>query len=1073
MDISQSFSFLASVWKPLPEDSVVGVSWEGEVRGQPALLTKWLLYNEEMLTPSFSDWLLRVGDNTRYTTEGRGSIFWLPASRKISTFKKKGSSEFVRGGLNDLDRVACLWADFDTEKLGLDSQVVFHRLMNLPVPPSIVYWTGGGLQCVHLLEEAVDVSDYQKARDFSNYNKQFYKAILGDLSGIDDKVYNADRMMRLQGSRNRKPHRNGVLVNNLYFSDKRISYQTVVSVAGDIPKPQRVYAVDFKPINSVFVVDSSTYLHLVEGVKPQLGERHNVLRQVMLGCASAGITKRYADMALTKVVSSWDGESLLGVEFDNLIDWAYSRDGYYPQPATFPIVWDSELSCFRPSSDAVIRLDSIDERYENQDFMRIIPLETADRSDIVPLDELRAEQLAVLRDYLFDESSNAPHYLLLQTPPATGKTRALVKVAEEYARYVLETGDDKGRVAFFQMFTQENYQEWLEQNGGDPSLWYYFVGRNADPLSRGYCAYADTAQVIASRGYSVNQKVCTRCPLMDHCKDKWYLSQMKQAERSPIVIFRHQHGFINDFVKQRRLVIFDESLLNVYGQIVRVGLSDFESQQLPVYLENQYSGELSVIRTLERAFRLVLAENTDNQLRYGGRVVFDSLLRFLPKGLADIEAFLNLSETVVQAVQDSHLNTLGVAEAAKMPLRYMSLLKDVLEKEYPFFVRGFSIWNSRLALDRSSLIVYPMKPMVFNPKTKVIVADATATPSLYEGIFQTAKKKQAFLPILFKRDLPRRGTVIQFAGTEYSRSTLFVKKEKDANDEEVTVSSAGVEGLKHRLSMLAERHPNDLLVVTYKSFVRTLRKWVVENSIPIDPDLIVYFGNLRGTNKYQNVSAAAVIGRQRYPDQVMVSLALALSYEEMPLSVARRERIEPYKDYKVGDEGRGYSYLGWADDFLNEVFLSSIQAETIQAAHRIRINSAEQERYLYLLGAFPTVSPSFILSNSAFERDMRALDIFMEFMQKGLPLDRATFLSEMKQSGFLEATSSRAWRKFVPLLEEKAASVVLNYTKSDSVREWLADNPHSVLTNTEIAAILNVSRSLVSRIRKNVEKGKP
>lgn len=1071
MDTNQSFSFLASVWKPLPEDSVVGVSWEGEVRGQPVLLTKWLHNNADMLTPLFSDWLLRVGDNTRYVTEGRGSIFWLPASRKPSTFKKRGSAEFIRGGLNDLDRVACLWADFDTEKLGLDTQTVFHRLMNLSVPPSIVYWTGGGLQCVHLLEEPVDVSDYQKARDFSNYNRQFYKTILGDLAGIDDKVYNADRMMRLQGSRNRKPHRNGALVNNLYFSDKRISYQDVMSVAGDIPKPQKVYAVDFKPINSVFVVDSSTYLYLVDGAKPQLGERHNVLRQVMLGCASAGIPKKYAELALADAVSLWEGESLIGAEFDNLLDWAYSREGYYFQPASFPIVWDAVLSRFRPSSDAAIRLDSIDERYENQDFTRIIPLEATDGLDIVPLDELRVEQLSVLREYLFDQSSNAPHYLLLQTPPATGKTRALIKVAEEYAKYVLDTGDTKGRVAFFQMFTQENYLEWLEQNGGDPSLWYYFVGRNSDPLSKGYCAYADTAQVIASRGYSVNQKVCTRCPLMDHCKDKWYLSQLEQAEKSPIVIFRHQHGFIHDFVKQRRLVIFDESLLNVYGQIVRVGLSDFESQQLPAFLENQYSGELSVIRTLERAFRLVLAENTHNQLLYGGKVVFDSLLRFLPKGLSDIEAFLRLSETVVQSVQDSHLNILGAAEAAKMPLKYMSLLKDVLEKEYPFFVRGFSIWNSRLALDKSSLVIYPMKPMVFNPKTKVVVADATAIPSLYEGIFQT-KKKQAFLPILYKRELPRRGTVIQFAGTEYSRSTLLVKKEKDVNGEETTITSVGIEGLKHRLSMLANRHPNDLLVVTYKGFVGTLRRWVAESGIPINPDYIVYFGNLRGTNKYQSVSAAAVIGRQRYPDQVMVSLALALSYAEPPLSVARRERIEPYKDYKIGDEGRGYSYLGWADDFLNDVFLNSIQAETIQAAHRIRINSSDQERCLYLLGAFPTVSPSFILSNSAFERDMWALDIFMDFIRKGLPLDRATFLSEMGRGGFLEASSVRAWRKFVPLLEGKAVSVVLNYTKSDSVREWFADNPNSTLTNTEIASILNVSRSLVSRIRKNVEKGK-
>ncbi len=105
----------------------------------------------------------------------------------------------------DLAECPALWVDIDTGKMGLDKDTVVAALRPLPLPPSVIIDSGGGLHAYWLLNEAIDVSaDAPDAEATEEAITSACKQLAGICAG-DLNVCDLARVMRLPGTLNSKP----------------------------------------------------------------------------------------------------------------------------------------------------------------------------------------------------------------------------------------------------------------------------------------------------------------------------------------------------------------------------------------------------------------------------------------------------------------------------------------------------------------------------------------------------------------------------------------------------------------------------------------------------------------------------------------------------------------------------------------------------------------------------------------------------------------------------------------------------------------------------------------------------
>ncbi len=105
------------------------------------------------------------------------------------------------GNLETVAECPALWVDIDCAKQELSGQVVLDTLAGLPVPPSIIVNSGGGLHAYWILEEAVAVAPGSAMRQAAT---DALRALAHVLAG-DTQCAELARIMRLPGTLNTKP----------------------------------------------------------------------------------------------------------------------------------------------------------------------------------------------------------------------------------------------------------------------------------------------------------------------------------------------------------------------------------------------------------------------------------------------------------------------------------------------------------------------------------------------------------------------------------------------------------------------------------------------------------------------------------------------------------------------------------------------------------------------------------------------------------------------------------------------------------------------------------------------------
>jgi P4 family phage/plasmid primase-like protien len=119
------------------------------------------------------------------------------------------------GGRADLAELPALWVDIDCYKAGISKEDAVAAALSLPLRPSLVVDSGGGVHCYWLLSEAININLMQTAGSADELRALVHEphpddaiiAVLKQLAGVlagDPAVCDLARVMRLPGTHNTK-----------------------------------------------------------------------------------------------------------------------------------------------------------------------------------------------------------------------------------------------------------------------------------------------------------------------------------------------------------------------------------------------------------------------------------------------------------------------------------------------------------------------------------------------------------------------------------------------------------------------------------------------------------------------------------------------------------------------------------------------------------------------------------------------------------------------------------------------------------------------------------------------------
>lgn len=197
-----------------------------------------------------------------------------------------------------------------------------------------------------------------------------------------------------------------------------------------------------------------------------------------------------------------------------------------------------------------------------------------------------------------------------------------------------------------------------------------------------------------------------------------------------------------------------------------------------------------------------------------------------------------------------------------------------------------------------------------DPSKKYIILSATASIDLYKALFGKRLKFHEIAPAKTK------GKIIQHTESTYSKSAI-----NHNNKKEDFLNKIKEQTLNHDLKV----------IVTHKEYKEDVEK------LGLDVD-VLYFGNLRGINKYSGQSTG-VFGIMNLPIQFFEKLADLLQIKNVTFK-AHKEPIE-YNGYKL-------YYTVYTDNkLLNKIAFDMSLSETLQASGRTRIIDHSVNSHVY------------------------------------------------------------------------------------------------------------------------------
>lgn len=514
-----------------------------------------------------------------------------------------------------------------------------------------------------------------------------------------------------------------------------------------------------------------------------------------------------------------------------------------------------------------------------------------DRETIRLDDALRRMQQAVL-DYLAID--NPEHMLLIQLEPGTGKTTSLVEIIELMAHQQKRT--------FWAMPRHDMYydlQRAVEIVGGDPRWWYHWQPRKGVPNMgiEPLCQWHEQIEQWLQKGhdsydYCSNPKICGFDYIKHECP-YWAQKNVKH----PIICGTHQHLVSgHPLMETCSIIVGDEYPLSMFAGMLEIPAETFLPNMMP--RNETFSEIVSILHSL------VLS---------GGHLSGPRLLEVLGGANHIMEAIKDFRDLDLSEMYEKP-NLRDPFAVNRVPHQHIEKLMTYLEREASASLE-LDTYIERLAVHGGRLVYRLSNRLVEAARGQHLIwLDATGDPLAYKYAFDRPVQTVAF-------NVEKKGCIIQDWSSLNSRKKMIVDKKPTAHTEKLK------ERLRYIIQSKQYRRP---VIITHKPLV----------DVGIFSDLAecAYFGNARGTNKYEGADAVFIVGCPQPSKDAIVELAAALEYDRMnPYDTEWSDQQTAYDFFDENGIGRSYPKADfWNDSLLQALLWQTREAEIFQAIHRGR-----------------------------------------------------------------------------------------------------------------------------------------
>jgi len=361
----------------------------------------------------------------------------------------------------------------------------------------------------------------------------------------------------------------------------------------------------------------------------------------------------------------------------------------------------------------------------------------------------------------------------------------------------------------------------------------------------------------------------------------------------------------------------------------------------------------------------------------------------IPKSVSEPANDVNLIRVQSWYAQDKNLPIEAKLEADEvdLPLYFQPLLLETLAREVRLYQDNMA-YNSALSIGLGArgaeLIISQRTYSQVPAEVPLILLDAYGDSQMLSHLFNRPVK-------VVKHSLPIRANISQVINGAYGKLSLWKKGQPTTTLNRI---------LQRVILPRSQQEPEQLLILTWKVVAKHLLQLQAEGLIPKEV-AIDHFGNLAGSNQYEQRKRAIIIGRPALSLDQLEQLANALYQGQAAISMAKREK---WVDYNYRDhQGNGYQVKVkvFVDPRVEALHQLTSNLQIQQALHRIRaVNHQDREVLLLTNVPLPDIQPTALLRMDELETDSWNLESLSQLQQRK-QLVKSWVVDMMQQQGYL------------------------------------------------------------------------
>jgi hypothetical protein len=565
------------------------------------------------------------------------------------------------------------------------------------------------------------------------------------------------------------------------------------------------------------------------------------------------------------------------------------------------------------------------------------------------------------------DDGSAVTRLLVRSPPGLGKTREALDWATQYQTdrehgtrkfgglRIGELSDLRGRFAVFvpRHALADEIKPDIEgfyRRLGRPVMVPILRGRAHDAKSgRAPCRRWLEAEVLGKKGLPVYSNLCRQsrngetleCPYFRDCE---YIRSWRDARDARFIILVHAYlGLGSDSESYARLVDDeeeDEGLLFTPAEVGNLICDEDPSQSL-LARERLQKDDLRSIAEGKLA-ELILA-GLDAPAGLLSHLRANTISPDHLRAAAEAQRWDERGKGRVAVPSEPHRDL-----AKAPPLLRLSRVLERLADEVASGREGAAY--SLIPGEDGALIAQGRRRWPFDGR--LLILDGTADPDIL----------RAFIPELEVSDeirVERNAHVVQVTGRTFPKRSLL--KSSARYDPDLWREICAF------IEMIASR--GKTLVVTNKPVRCQLTEEDDNTSLPIsakfgDAD-VAHFGNIRGSNEFEDHDAVIILGRDEPPVRAAEERAMAIWYDTAePIEriwadsngrVNYPKELRPYFTHEAGETTEWVSVH--PDHRVQAVVKQIRDAEMLQAIDRLRLIHSDRRKTVYILCNIPLDIP--------------------------------------------------------------------------------------------------------------------